>query len=166
VLGGGAVTERFASLFEDDPTTIYYSSARGYMLQYDTEAYLESYPMGAGLGRWGMMRTYFGDETNYASTPLWAELQWPAWALDGGIVLLVLYNLAVFVNFVGEFKLSMSRNRRLRDVAGVIFAANCGTVALMFGFTPFTTQVGLQYWFMSGVLFGLMLVLKRKGEVV
>jgi hypothetical protein len=166
MLGGGAVTERFASLLEDDPTSVYYSSARGYQLEYDTAAYIGAYPMGAGLGRWGMMRTYFGDENNYASPMLWAELQYPAWALDGGIVLLVLYNLAVFVNFFREAKMSMSRNRRLRDVAAVIFAANCGTVALMFGYTPFTTQVGLQYWFMSGTLFGLMLALKRKGEVV
>jgi hypothetical protein len=166
LVGGGAVTERFTSLFEDDPTSVYYSSARGYMLQYDTTAYLTGYPMGAGLGRWGMMRMYFGDENNLASTPLWAELQYPAWALDGGIVLLVLYNLAVFVNFLREMKLAMSKNRKLRDVGAVIFAANCGTIALMFGFTPFTTQVGLQYWFMSGLLFGLLIALKRKGEVV
>jgi len=54
----------------------------------------------------------------------------------------------------------------VRDVAAVIFAANCGTTALIFGFTPFTTQIGLQYWFLGGMLFGLTLALKRKGEVV
>jgi hypothetical protein len=166
MLGGGTTTERFASLFEDDPTTLYYSSARGYQLQYDTAAYLQAYPMGAGLGRWGMMRTYFGDDNNLASTPIWAELQYPAWALDGGIVLLVLYNVAVLISFIQEAKLTVSKNRRLRDVAAVIFAANCGTIALIFGYTPFTTQVGLQYWFLGGLLFGLMLALKRKGEVV
>lgn len=166
ILGGGETIDRFASLLEDDPTSVYYSSARGYQLQYDTTAYLSAYPMGAGLGRWGMMRTYFGDDNNLASTPIWAELQYPAWALDGGIVLLVLYNVAVLISFIQEAKLTVSKNRRLRDVAAVIFAANCGTIALIFGYTPFTTQVGLQYWFLGGLLFGLMLALKRKGEVV
>jgi hypothetical protein len=166
LIGGGAVTERFASLFEDDPVNVYYSSARGYMLQYDTMNYLEYYPMGAGLGRWGMMRTYFGDENNFQGSMLWAEVQYPAWVLDGGIVLLLIYNLALVLAVKMELKHSLSRNKRLAEVAAVIFALNAGTLALMFGFTPFTTQVGLQYWFLSGVLFGLPLAMKRNGEVV
>jgi hypothetical protein len=166
MLGGGAVLERFASLLDDDPVNVYYGSARGYMLQYDTMNYLEYYPMGAGLGRWGMMRTYFGDENNLASTMLWAEVQYPAWVLDGGIVLLLLYNLALIVNSKMEVKLALSRNRRLREIAAVVVALNAGTLALMFSFTPFNTQVGLQYWLLSGMLFGLWVTMKRNGEVV
>jgi hypothetical protein len=166
MLGGGAVLERFASLFQDDPVDVYYGSARGYMLQYDTMNYLEYYPMGAGLGRWGMMRTYFGDDNNLASTMLWAEVQYPAWVLDGGIVLLLLYNLALIVNSRMEVKLALSRNRRLREIAAVVVALNAGTLALIFSFTPFTTQVGLQYWLLSGMLYGLWVVMKRNGEVV
>src|SRR5207248_1838559 len=49
VLGGEAVVERFASLVEDDPATIYQRN-RGFMLQ-DTGRYLADYPLGAGLGR-------------------------------------------------------------------------------------------------------------------
>jgi len=30
---------------------------------------------------------------------------------------------------------------------------NLITVALIFGYTPFTNQIGLQYWFLSGVLY-------------
>jgi len=166
MLGGTSIKDRFYTLFEDDPASVYYSSARGFQLQYDLTSYLTYYPMGAGLGRWGMMRHYFGDEDNIESPMLWAELQYPAWALDGGIVLLVLYNLAVLVAASREFKYSLSPNRRFRDLAAIIFAANSGTIALMFGFTPFTTQVGVQYWFLCGTIFGLALALKRKGEVV
>jgi hypothetical protein len=136
------------------------------MLKYDTMNYLEYYPMGAGLGRWGMMRTYFGDDNNLASTMLWAEVQYPAWVLDGGIVLLLLYNLALIVNSKMEVKLALSRNRRLREIAAVVVALNAGTLALMFSFTPFNTQVGLQYWLLSGMLFGLWVTMKRNGEVV
>jgi hypothetical protein len=93
-------------------------------------------------------------------------LQYPAWALDGGIVLLVLYNLALIVTFIRELRITLSRNKVLRDVGAVIFAANCGTLALVFGFTPFTTQIGVQYWFLSGLLFGLYLRMKQSGEAV
>ena len=155
VLGGESVTERFATLFEADPTSVYYQSARGYQLQYDTERYLYDYPMGAGLARWGMMRVYFGNENNDASPPLWAELQWPAWALDGGIVLLVLYNLALILTAWSEFQACRKLGHsNLGRYATMIFAANAGVLALVFGFTPFTNQVGLQYWFLAGVLHG------------
>ena len=46
--------------------------------------------LGAGLGRWGMMRYYFGNPWSRHSAALWAELQFPAWILDGGIILTVL----------------------------------------------------------------------------
>ncbi len=155
LLGGEAVTDRFATLFEDDPTTVYYRSARGYQLQYDTQEYLSEFPLGAGLGRWGMMRLYFGNEDNPKSPPLWAELQWPAWALDGGFVLLLLYNIALIYNALHEFRLCRKLHRTsLAPYAAMIFASNAGVLALVFGFTPFTTQIGLQYWFLAGVLHG------------
>jgi hypothetical protein len=155
-LGGESVTDRFATLFEDDPATVYYKSARGFQLQYDTQAYLTEFPMGAGLGRWGMMRAYFGDETNARSPLLWAELQWPAWALDGGFVLLISYMAALLWNTWRELRAC----RLLRDApagadAAMIFACNIGVLALVFGFTPFTTQIGLQYWLLAGLLHGL-----------
>jgi len=37
----------------------------------------------------------------------------------------------------------------------VIVASNAGVLALMFGFAPFTTQIGVQYWFLAGVLHGV-----------
>jgi hypothetical protein len=155
MLGGESVLERFATLFESDPSTVYYQSARGYQLQYDTKAYLSEYPLGAGLGRWGMMRLYFGDENNAASPPLWAELQWPAWALDGGIVLLLLYMFALLRNSWHEFVLCRKLQKTsIASYAAMIFASNAGVFALVFGFTPFTNQVGLQYWFLAGVLHG------------
>jgi hypothetical protein len=155
-LGGESIRERFATLIEDDPTNVYYASQRGYMLQYDTQAYLAEHPLGAGLGRWGMMRLYFGDEDNPRSPPLWAELQWPAWVLDGGIVMLVLYNTVLVRNAWHEFVLCRRlHHTSVASYAAMIFASNAGVVALVFGFTPFTTQIGLQYWFLAGVLHGV-----------
>jgi hypothetical protein len=154
-LGGEAVLDRFATLFEADPQTVYYQSARGYQLQYDTMHYLEDWPIGAGLGRWGMMRHYFGDEDNDRSPMIWAEIQWPAWVLDGGIVLLVLYNLALILETMQEYRICRRHHDpTVRANGAIIFAVNAGAIALVFGFTPFTTQVGMQYWFLAGVLHG------------
>jgi len=89
-LGGQSIEQRGDTLFEDDPMTVYYSNGArrsNTVLQ----RLLSQYPVGAGLGRWGMMRAYFGDESNLDSPPIWAELQPNAWILDGGLMLLLFY---------------------------------------------------------------------------
>ena len=164
-IGGSAVVDRFVTLVSDDPATVYYASGRGYMLQRDTSRYLEDHPLGAGLGRWGMMRYYFGNQDNPRSPSLWAELQWPAWALDGGWVLLLLYQGVVLRQLWYEWSLiTYRRDVVLRRIAGVVFAVNLGTVALIFGYTPFTNQVGLMYWFMAGLLHGMMTQRQETGS--
>ena len=55
------------------------------------DTFLFEHPLGAGLGRWGMMRIYFGDENNVDSPAIWSEVQFSSWILDGGIVLLVVF---------------------------------------------------------------------------
>jgi hypothetical protein len=34
-------------------------------------------------------------------------------------------------------------------------SANLGTAVLIFSFTPFVTQIGIQYWFLAGALHGV-----------
>jgi hypothetical protein len=154
LLGGEAITERFSSLLQEDPTTLYQRN-RGYMLR-DTATYIADYPLGAGLGRWGMMRLYFGDEGNANSPQMWAEIQFPAWALDGGIVLIVLYLAVLLRNMWTEWRTCFRlRGTSVGGDMAVIVASNAGVLALLFSFTPFTTQGGLQYWFLAGVLFGV-----------
>jgi len=41
----------------------------------------------------------------------------------------------------------------MRFSTSAIAAVNLITVALILGYTPFTNQVGLQYWFLSGLLY-------------
>ena len=81
LVGGGSITERFSTLTEDDPVTVYYNAARGEQLEYAFSNLLVNYPFGAGLARWGMMRANFGDESNANSPMIWAELQPNAWIL-------------------------------------------------------------------------------------
>lgn len=155
-LGGREVVNRFSTLLEDDPGTVYHRSGRGIQLEDHLPTILQEYPLGAGLARWGMMRYYFGDEQNGDSPPMWAELQLPAWALDGGLVLIAVYGAAVFVGAAHELRVATRHPCRVtRSQAAVVLACNVGTVALLFGYTPFTTAVGLQYWFLAGALHGI-----------
>jgi hypothetical protein len=104
-----------------------------------------------------MMHGYFGDRTKIESTEIWAEVQSNAWLLDGGLVLLGLYGFALFVTALYEWKLTLRlAHPEHRLWAATVAAVNIGTMALVFTFVPFATQVGLQFWFLEGVLHGAM----------
>ena len=87
-----------------------------------------------------------------------AEIQPTAWILDGGIFLLLFYAIALVVTMAYEIALT----RRLWDtgdriLAAIVVAANFGTVATVFSFVPFSTSIGMQFWFLEGALHGAML---------
>jgi hypothetical protein len=153
LLGGDSIRGRFMSLFESNPKDLYYES-RGAQLESAFNDLLVEFPLGAGLARWGVMSNYAGS----SGTPsMWAEIQPAAWILDGGIFLLGLYSVALLATLGWELRLV----RRLSDSsdrvwAAAIVAANIGTLALVATFVPFTTQVGLQFWFLEGILHGAM----------
>jgi hypothetical protein len=157
LIGGGSIRDRFATLVADNPKNIYYAS-RGQQLEQGFTSYLVDHPFGAGLGRWGMMRNYFGNPANLNSPLIWAEVQFPAWILDGGFILLILYSVALIASIrEGAMLATRAESESLRSVAALVFAVNAGTVALTLSFVPFTTQIGLQYWLLSGALHGAAL---------
>lgn len=162
-VGGAGTLDRFFTLWEDDPATLYYNAGRAGQLQDAFRLQLKRYPFGAGLGRWGMMRVYFGDEGNWRSPPIWAELQLPAWLFDGGIVLVALYGMALIANAFHEYRQTRAAMRiETRRLATIVFALNAGTLALCFGFAPFTSAIGLQYWFLAGAMQGVALRERRQ----
>ena len=151
-LGGDSVLDRFMTLFSDDPLAVYYR-ARGVQLNLTFNQLLFDYPLGAGLGRWGMAGAYFG-------TPgvpgIWAEIQITGWMIDGGVLMIVLYAGALITAAVSQYRLAMqTRYPRIAVCGGVVFAANLGIAAMVFSFTPFVTQIGIQYWFLAGALHGV-----------
>ena len=58
-LGGESIAERTFTLFAQDPLALY-AGSRGGQLSYTFGELLQKYPLGAGLGRWGMIAVYFG----------------------------------------------------------------------------------------------------------
>jgi hypothetical protein len=146
-LGGESIIERTYTLFAQDPLSLY-SSSRGGQLVYTFDDMVATYPLGAGLARWGMIASYFGTRA-----PLWAEIQVAGWAIDGGIPLLLLGIAAPAIALFSEWRLAVSDPQpKVRACAAVAFAANLGTAALIFSFTPFVTQIGLQFWFLAGAV--------------
>jgi len=148
-LGGVSIAERTLTLFAQDPVTLY-SASRGGQLVYTFDDLINSYPLGAGLGRWGMINGYFGAGSE---RPLWAEIQIAGWAIDGGIPLIVVSVAALAVALLADRRLALfDADAKVRACAGVVLAANIGTAALIFSFTPFVTQIGLQFWFLAGAV--------------
>jgi len=153
-LGGGGIRDRFATLWSRNPAAVYYAS-RGSQLENGFTQLLAEHPFGAGLARYGMMRHYFGNQSNLDSTQIWAEVQFPAWILDGGFVLTFFYTVGMIVSLVEALRIvSRGRSEELRSIAALVLAVNAGTAALTLSFTPFITQVGLQYWLLCGALHG------------
>ena len=153
-LGGQSVLDRFMTLLATDPVSVY-QTARGTQLQVTFGDLFVNHPLGSGLGRWGMVANYFGT-FSYGTGAIWAEIQLTGWMIDGGILMLALYAGALVVVAVSEYRVAiMTRFPRLAQCGAVVLAANLGTAALIFSFTPFVTQVGIQYWFLAGALHGV-----------
>jgi hypothetical protein len=153
-IGGPAIRERVLTLLGGDPIGVY-QQARGAQLAVTFNEMLYEHPFGAGVGRWGMVALYFGNFTRL-STSIWAEIQFTGWMVDGGVIMIALYCGALVVTGLTQWRVAtMGRDPRLTVSAGVVLAANLGTAALIFSFTPFVTQIGIQYWFLAGALHGV-----------
>ena len=153
-LGGASIQQRVMSLLTGDPIQVY-QSARGVQFQVTFSQMLFDAPFGAGLGRWGMAALYFGSFTPLAQS-IWAEIQFTGWVIDGGVLMVALYCGALAVAAMTQWQLITKRESpRLAQCAAVIFSANLSTAAMIFTFTPFVTQLGIQYWFLAGALHGV-----------
>jgi hypothetical protein len=150
-IGGKSMTARLTTLVATDPGSVYYKN-RGIFLEYLLTHDLPLYPLGAGLGRIGMVHTYFGD----GSPGLWAEIQWSAWLFDGGIALMFLYASAILIVSSRCLKIAL-RQGRAADPAltlwgPVILAYNVGVLAVCFNYAVFEGTGGVEFWLINMAL--------------
>lgn len=150
-IGGRAMTDRLTTLVQGDPGTVYYAN-RGRFLEATLNQYLPRYPLGAGLGRWGMVHSYFGNATD----GLWVEIQWTAWVFDGGFPLVLLYAGAIFVASWGCLKVALRRIGRVDPSlslwGAVIVAYNVGALAVCFNYPLFEGTGGVEFWLLNMAL--------------
>jgi len=151
-VGGTSVASRLAA-FTDHPEKIYLQE-RGHFLIETIQDALPKYPLGAGLGRWGMMDHYFGDNTNSESAPLWVEIQWTGWLLDGGVPLILAYVTALAVTLRATLKVALSHDRSgLWLWAAMLFGYDMGAIANTFAYPVFIGQNGLEFWLFNALLY-------------
>jgi hypothetical protein len=147
--GGSSIRDRFVTLVEGSPTHVYYKN-RGFFVEQTLVDVLPEYPLGAGLGRWGTMNSYFADEGS--PPPLHAEVQWTGWAYDGGIPL-VAVNAALLVSaLLFGWRVALRSSGPNWSWAVILFALNCGMVALTLNSPVFASQAGIDFWLLNGLL--------------
>lgn len=141
--------KRFTNLVEDDPTKVYYSS-RGMFVEAVFTNLIWQMPLGNGLGNWGQINDYFGTPRPDA---YWVEVMIPAWVVDGGIPLILLYGAALAVAMFDSSRIALTnRDPDLRYWAAVIVAMNTGVIATCFSFVAFLAPLGLPFWLFSAAL--------------
>jgi hypothetical protein len=148
-IGGDETVKRFASLIETQPADVY-TQNRGYFLQNAIDS-LKKYPLGAGLGRWGMINYYFGKDDG---SVLWAEIMWEAWIYDGGIPLMAMYCVLMAAVVVASLRIAVTRGGGVLAIWGaVVLAYNLAAIAATFDSPIFGSQAGLEVWFLNAILY-------------
>lgn len=147
---GDAVSQRFASLFAEDPATVYLQNRGGFVRQ-AFEQVLWEHPLGYGMGWWGMINHYFGRKD--IASPIWVEVMWPAWIYDGGFPLLIGYVGSIAVAMFDSFRIALTcEDREFAFWAAVIVASNLGILATCFSFVTFVSPFGIQFWLHAAAL--------------
>jgi len=153
-VGGDAVADRFSSL-ADQGVFRMFQEQRGLVIRDTLAELLYQFPIGAGLGRWGMMQIYFGDTTMWQAPAIHVEVQVTGWLLDGGIPLVLLYGGALFMAIRYVYtKAVASVDRTCQDAAVIVLCMQLILISLCMTGPVFNTQLGIMFWAVTGALFG------------
>lgn len=154
-IGGRSMTGRMATLVQDRPEVVYYKN-RGIFLEETVNVLLPQYPLGAGLGRWGMMNTYFGDQASIDAEPIYAEIQWTGWLLDGGLPLIFVYVTALIIAMFTASRIALDRSAGDISIwGGIVLAYSIGALASTFNSPVFNSQGGMEFWLLNALLFAV-----------
>jgi hypothetical protein len=149
-IGGETISDRFLGLLENGVVQSYQDN-RGNNVAETFQTLLPRYPLGAGLGRWGMMNTYFGGFSSVS--PLQAEIQITGWLFDGGVPYLFVYSAAVFIALFDTCRIAIRHPKSsLGNSAQLIFCINLLITGQAFAGPTFNTQLGIMFWFLTGAV--------------
>ncbi len=152
-VGGPSVDDRFLSI-RDQGALQTYQEHRGGFLSLTMGEMLDQYPLGAGVGRWGMMNTYLGDSESYSSRPIHAEIQLTGWLLDGGIPMWLLYGGALLSSVLATLKLTAARDDVLSTDVMLVIALQIFIIGFAMAGPVFNTQLGILFWTAAAGLHG------------
>jgi hypothetical protein len=164
-VGGESVSSRFLDLIEESPVASFQQN-RGGFIETTVRELLAEYPLGAGLGRWGMMYVHFGQ--GGSSDPIHVEIQMTGWLLDGGVLMWLFYGGAIL--FALRFLYSVSVRSQDPDfayLAGLIFTICFIVVGQSMAGPSFNTVLGMQFWLLVSAVYGVArerVALRRAGD--
>jgi hypothetical protein len=152
-VGGETVRDRFLKM-SDGGVVESYDHSRGWFWRYTFSDALERFPLGAGLGRWGVMNGYFASERPDSPT-LWAEIQLTGWLYDGGVPMWLAYISGLGLSLLFVFRIALSKRcgETLPFAAVIVFCINANIVGVSFTGPAFNTAMGLQYWLLTAVTY-------------
>jgi hypothetical protein len=154
LIGGAAISDRFLSIKEQG---VYesYKTNRGAFVEYTFQDQLGKYPLGAGIGRWGMMNSYFGDKDNLLNPALFAEIQITGWLYDGGILLWLFYGGAIAVALLFSYRVATRHpDMQVASLAKVVFVLQLAIAGATMAGPVFNTPLGVMFWLMASALYG------------
>ena len=166
LVGGEDVLNRFMSITEEGAGESFQKN-RGIFIEHTVDNLLPEYYMGAGLGRWGMMQTYFNTSKDpmSPSAPEYVEIQMTGWLLDGGVFMWFLYGGAIVSAMWYNFKVASRKGAsELSYLAAVIFGFNSMIVIQSLASPTFNCQLGLEFWFLCSALYGADALDKRQHD--
>lgn len=155
-VGGDELSNRISTLTESKAGQVYYMN-RGRFLEETVFGLLPEYPLGAGLGRWGMVHLYFGEKGKAASQSIWAEIQPTAWLLDGGVPLVLCYYAGLLLCIGLSISAAIHQRDEIADLATPVAGLNVAMLATTFGSIPFIGQAGLTFWLINSALAAIAL---------
>lgn len=162
-IGGEATVKRMQTLTSDSPGQVYYKN-RGFFVENTLNVLLPQFPLGAGLGHWGMTNVYFGEKIDAATRRFFhVEVQLTGWLLDGGVPLIVTYSLAIFTALATAYRIAVTAppGGALAVWASIVLAYDIGAVAVTFNYPLFISQGGMEFWLLNAALFGAALSTRR-----
>jgi hypothetical protein len=152
-VGGEIVEERFLGIFGTGVVQTFQEN-RGLFLDYTIRELPFEYPLGAGVGRWGMMSAYFPESGSWQYPALYAEIQLTGWLFDGGLLMWVAYPAALVLAIRHSYKLSIERAGTWNDFAMMVLAIQLLVAGLCFTGPVFNTQLGIMFWLATAILYG------------
>jgi hypothetical protein len=152
-VGGASVEERFLNIRNQGVLETYQEN-RGHYITNTLGELLDQYPLGAGVGRWGMMSTYFGDPSDYRSPPFYVEPQITGWLLDGGVPMWLLYGGAILFSVLAGWRMTRSLDIEVTKLALIVVPVQVFVAGLGMAGPIFNTQMGIVFWMMASMLHG------------
>jgi hypothetical protein len=152
-VGGKLVEDRFLGIVDSGVVRTFQEN-RGAFLEYTIRQLPFQYPFGAGLGRWGMMSAYFPEPSAWQYPALYAEIQLTGWLFDGGLLMWVVYPVALLLAMRHSYRVAIEHEGPLNDLAMIVLAIQLLIAGLCFTGPVFNTQIGIIFWLGTAALYG------------